>query len=102
MQNNSLPNPVHTCERCQADFGESEGVIEYHGPHKKLSCPFCLRFITFLKQTEPTPMDVLTFGKYRGRTVMSATHEDRSYAEWFVRTQKGRYREAFLLALKSL
>lgn len=90
-----------TCEKCQADFSEEEAVKEKTGKHIKASCPYCNRYIKFLPQ-ETTPMEVLPFGKYRGRTVMSATHEDRSYAEWFVRTQKGRYREAFLLALKSL
>jgi hypothetical protein len=93
-----------TCKKCGCinEPITSEKTFKNGTTHTEARCKHCNQFLQYLAH-DPNPLELIPFGKYKGRSIMSIAHEDYDYALWASENlESKRYREAFILAMEAL
>lgn len=93
------------CRECNMDLDESmvykeESLNKIGVKMIKVMCLACDSYIKFEKYSfVPDPMEIIPFGKHKGKSCMDIALHDKDYAVWFISNNKGRYKDALEMAL---
>lgn len=69
------------------------------GPHMRIDCPACGKFITFLRQSDNPGDMIIYFGKNKGKKLSEC---DKIYLRWLMQQNIRRYSDAALQYLATL
>ena len=69
------------------------------GPHMRIDCPKCGKFITFLRQSDDPGDMIIYFGKNKGKRIAEC---DKIYLRWLMQQNIRRYSDAAMQHLAAL